>query len=222
MAAKCVSPIKALVMRLVKLDACGAPVTGAESAVVVADGFIQINPSPQYEDGVEFLQKKASGAFCVNQLDPPELKRVDLEIQWCVLDPDALVILTGERLLTTGSPVTGTGVVYGEGQITARFSLEVWQPVSGAAQCAPGGAQQYVYWAFPNVGNTKVSDWTFENGVFTFTTSSTTASASLLWGNGPGSDGPWIEQDIEEGDHFLHNVTTVAPPTASCGAVLLT
>ncbi len=220
--AVCVSPIKALVMRLVKLDACGVPVTGASSAVVVADGFIQINPSPQYEDGVEFLQKKANGTFCVNELDPPELKRVELEIQWCVLDPDALVIQTGERLLTTGDPVTGTGVAYGEGQITNRFSLEVWQPVSGAGACTPGGVQQYVYWAFPNVGNTKVNDWTFENGVFTYTTMSTTSRASILWGNGPGSAGPWIEQDIQEGEHFLHNVTTTAPPTSACGAALLT
>lgn len=222
MAATCVSPIKALVMRLVKLDACGAPVTGASSAQVVADGFIQINPSPQYEDGVEFLQKKANGSFCVNQLDPPELKRVDLEIQWCVIDPDALVIQTGERLLTTGTPATGTGVAYGEGQVTSRYSLEVWQPVSGSAACNSGGAQQYVYWAFPNVGNTKVGDWTFENGTFTYTTSSTTASASVLWGDGPGSAGPWISQNILAGEHFLHNVTTTPPPTASCGAVLLT
>ena len=222
MSALCVSPIKALVMRLVKLDACGAPITGESSAVVVADGFIQINPSPQYEDGVEFLQKKANGSFCVNELDPPELKRVELEIQWCVLDPDALVIQTGERLLTTGTPATGTGVAYGEGLITARYSLEVWQPVSGANACTPGGSQQYVYWAFPNVGNTRVNDWTFENGVFTYTTMSTTSRASVLWGDGPGSAGPWIESPIEEGEHFLHNVTTTAPPVSSCGAVLLT
>lgn len=218
----CVSPIKATVMRVIKLDACGAPVTGADSAVIVQDGFVSISPSPQYEEGVEFLQKKASGAFCVNQIDPPQLKRVDTEQIWCVLDPDILVLMTGERLLTTGDPITGTGVVYGEGEITAHFSLEVWQPVSGANACTPGGVQQYVYWAFPNMGNAQVGDWTFENGVFTFTINTTTFSASALWGTGPGSDGPWIEQAVQAGDHFLHNVTDVPPPTAACGAALLT
>lgn len=222
MPAKCVSAIKASVIRLVKLDACGAPVTGAESAVVVSDGFVSVSPSPQYEDGTEFLLKKANGGLCINEKDPRELKRVELEIIWCAIDPDAQVIITGERLLTNGTPATGTGVAFGEGPITTRFSLELWQPVAGSAACSPSGQQQYVYWAFMNVGNSQVSDFTFENGPFQFTTSSETSRASVLWGDGPGSAGPWIDQPVEEGEHFLFNITTTPPPTPSCGAVLLT
>lgn len=221
MAATCVSPIKATVMRLVKLDLCGNPVTGAESAEVVQNGFVSIAVSPQYEDGTEYLTKRADGTLCVNEKDPRELKRAELEITWCVLDPDALVIMTGEQLFTTGAPVTGTGVGFSEGQLTTRFSLEVWQPVTGPGACTPGGQQQYVYWAFPNVGNTQVSDFTFENGVFNFVTSSETSRIGPLWGDGPGSAGPWIEQNPVEGTHFLYNVTTTPPPAASCGAVAL-
>lgn len=221
MPAICITPIKASVMRLVSLDACGTPVSGSDSAVVVSDGFVSISPSPQYEDGTEYLSKKANGELCVNDLDPPALKRVDLEMVWCVLDPDALVLQTGERLLTDSGAVTGTGVAFGEGQITTRYSLEVWQPVSGVNACNSSGEQQFVYWAFPHVGNAKVGDFTFENGVFNFTISSTTFAASLLWGDGPGTAGPWIDQPVEAGDHYLYNVTTTAPPTSSCGAVAL-
>lgn len=221
MVATCVTPIKASVMRLVKLDACGTPVSGSSSAVVVSDGFVSISPSPQYEDGTEYLTKKANGELCVNDIDPPALKRVDLEMVWCVLDPDALVVQTGERLLTDSGEVTGTGVAFGEGQITTRYSLEVWQPVSGVNACNADGEQQYVYWAFPHVGNAKVGDFTFENGVFNFTISSNTFAASLLWGTGPGNAGPWIDQPVESGDHFLYNVTTTAPPASSCGAAAL-
>lgn len=220
MAAQCATPIKGIVMRLVKLDACGNPVTGASSAQVITDGFISITPSPQYEEGEVQQSRKASGAFCVNQKDEPELSRVQLAIQWCVLDPDAIVIITGERLLTTGG-VTGTGVAFGGGLITARYSLEVWQKVAGRAACDASGAQRYVYWAFPNVGNTIVNDFNFENAPLEFSTTSETDYAGPLWGDGPGSIGPWIEGVVQTDEQFLFNITTTAPPSPSCGAQLL-
>lgn len=220
MVAQCVSPIQARVARLIKLDVCGNPVTGASSAVVVTDGFVSIEPSPQYLDGEEHQQRKANGELCVYQKDPSELTRVDLTTNFCVLDPDALVVITGERLLTT-SDVTGTGVAYGEGQLTARHSLEVWQPVTGAGACDASGQQQYVYWAFFNAGNAKVQDFTFENAPFQFTTLVETKAVGPLWLSRSGA-ATWLGTNtIETGEHFLHNITTAAPPEATCGAVLL-
>lgn len=220
MVAQCVSPIQARVMRLIKLDTCGNPVTGASSSVVVSDGFVSIAPSPQYLDGEEHQQRKANGALCVYQKDPSELTRVDTTINWCVLDPDAIVVITGERLLTTNA-VTGTGVAFGEGQLTARFSLEVWQPIVGAAACSASGQQQYVYWAFMNEGNSKVQDFTFENAVFQFTTLSETKAAGPLWLSRSGA-ATWLGSNtVDTSEHFLYNITTAAPPTATCGAVLL-
>lgn len=220
MPTRCATPIKGLVARLVKVDACGNPVTGASSAVVVTKGFIQITPSPQYTEGEVQQQRLADGSFCVNEKDPPNLDRVQLSINWCVLDPDAIVIVTGERLLTA-SGVTGSGVAIGDGLVTARFSLEVWQKVSGRAACNSSGQQQYVYWAFPNVGNTMIQDFNFENAPLQLTTQHETDMAGPLWGDGPGSAGPWFESTALTDEHFLFNITTVAPPSPSCGAVLL-
>jgi hypothetical protein len=226
MVAFCASAIQARVMRMIKLDVCGNPVTGASSAVVVTDGFVSIEPSPQYLDGEEHQQRKANGALCLYAKDPSELTRVDLAIKWCVMDPDAIVIVTGERLLSTTA--TGTGVAFGEGQLTAHFSLEVWQPVVGAGACTASGLPQFIYWAFPNVTNTKVQQFTFENAPLQFATSSETQAAGLLWGDGPGSAGPWAPLtsgavfDNSQREHFLWNITSVAPPTSTCGAVLLT
>jgi len=221
MTAQCASAIQARVARLVKLDTCGNPVSGAGSAVVVTDGFISIAPSPQYLDGEEHQQRKASGALCVYKKDPSELTRVELTIQWCVMDPDAIVLITGERLLSNG--VTGTGVAFGEGQLTAHFSLEVWQAVVGANECDPNtGAQRYIYWAFMNVTNTKVNDWSFENDILQFETQSETMHAAATWGDGPGSAGPWFSGTAATDEHFLFNITTTVPPTPTCGAVLLT
>ena len=221
MTAKCVSAIQARVARLVKLDVCGNPVTGASSSQVVTDGFVSIQPAPQYLAGVEHSQRKASGALCVYKKDPNELTRVEVTINWCILDPDAIVIITGERLLSTST--TGTGVAFGEGQLTTHFSLEVWQPVAGAGECDTSGNQVYVYWAFPNLTNSQVSDFTFENGILQFTTKSETRAAGPQWGDGPGTVGPWLPAatTLATDEHFAFNITSTAPPVASCGATLL-
>lgn len=222
MATRCATPIKASVMRLIKLDACGVPVTGADSSVIVEDGWVSISYSPQYEDGEEFIRRTANGSLCVNQKDPDSFKRVDLEMTWCVLDPDAIVLMGGERLLTDSTETTGTGVVFGEGEELGHYSLEVWQPIAGAGSCTATGDQLFVYWAFLNVGNGRIGDATFENGTFDFVVSGSTFSASPVWGTGPGTAGPWIDQPVQAGDHYLFNITTEPPPTAACGAALLT
>src|ERR1700755_3038180 len=104
MAAICPSPLQGLVYRLVKLDTCGDPITGAGSVVV--SKFVKVAPTFEYEDGTEFLLKAADGTPCVNQKDDPFLKRVTTAVDLCNIDPDGIVIVTGEDLITTGSPVT--------------------------------------------------------------------------------------------------------------------
>lgn len=219
MPAQCATPIKARVARLVKLTDCGVPVSGSGSAVVVTKGWTQTNVTPEYEDGQEFLQLLVTGEPCVNQKDPSFLKRAGLETQWCVLDPDALVVITGDQLLLS-SAVTGTGVAFGEGLITARWSFEVWQPLAGVGACDASGNQRYVYWAFPNMGNAKVGNFSFANATFNFTTTGETMAMAPQWGLGPGNT-HWIEDTPNEGTHWLYNITTVAPPEPTCGAVLL-
>lgn len=222
MVARCVSVIKARVIRLVKVDECGVPITGTGSAVIVSKGFVSVEAEPDYEEGEEFTQRNANGDLCVNDKDPDSLKRVALTVNLCEIDPEMLQVATGERLLTTSDGVTGTGMAFGEGALSGRFSMELWQPVAGAGACDPSGNQQFVYWAFPNVGNGKITDFTFENAPFEFGFEAETKAASLLWGDGPGTGTSWIDQDVEEGDHFLFNITTVEPPVDACGKSTLT
>lgn len=217
MVAQCVSPIKAEVLRITRVDACGVPVTGESGAQVTTDGFISVANSPNYEEGQRFLQRKANGQPCVNQRDAGFFNWLQQTIALCTLDPDALVIATGERLITDGA--TGTGVAFGEGLLTARFSLETWQPVAGEGACTPGGLQRYVYWAFPNVGDAQITDFTFENDVFNFGWVDTTQRASPLWDLGD----PWLNDGgaFDATEHFAFNITTEPPPEPSCGAVAL-
>lgn len=228
MAGICASPIKGTHLRIVKLDECGTPVTGVNSLVVTTKGFIQVEMEPQYEEGTEFFERNADGEACVNQKDKPTLKRFGLTIDFCEVDPVASAFVLTARLLDTASPaVTGTGWAMAEGEPDNRFSLEVWQRVAGANACNALGQQNYIYLAWPNVGNTMVNAYTIANERSTLSFTAETQAASNLWGNGPGSGTSWLPvgRSINEDgslEHWVWNISPNPPPEADCGPTTLT
>lgn len=220
----CAAPIKGTMMRMVKVDACGVPVTGASSLVVVTKGFVQVEMEPQYEDGEEFFERIADGTACVNEKDDPILKRIQNTIQYCEIDPIMAAYIASMRLLdVTEPPVTGTGFAMSEGAPTNRYSLEVWQRVAGSGACDASGVQRYIYNAWPNLGATQVGTYTIENGRSTLEITSETKAPSTLWGDGPGTGTSWLPvgETVSALDHWLWNITTNAPPTALCGSSTL-
>jgi hypothetical protein len=225
MAALCAAPIKGTVMRMVKVDVCGVPVTGAGALTVVSKSFVQVQMSPQYEDGTEFFERTADGTLCVNQKDAPTLKRMQLTVDFCSVDPDAISYILSARELVTTAPVSGYGFALSEGTPTNKFSLEVWQQVAGSGACDASGAQRYVYNAWPHVGNGRLGNYTIENARSTMEFQAETFAASTLWVDGPGTL-TWlpagVANNIQGTEHWLWNITTVAPPTAFCGATTLT
>lgn len=218
MTALCASAFKGKVARVITLDTCGNPVTGASSSVI-STGFISVKFTPQYEDGTEYTEKDANGVLCVNELGDSQLKYFEVEAKFCVLNPDISVVIGGGRLLS--SSATGVGAAFGSNSSPAHFSIEVWQDVSGTAACDASGNPQYVYWVATHCFDGKLSDYTVEDGVSSFTVTAKTKSVGPQWGTGPGSDGPWLAEALVSGDHLAWNITSTAPPTATCGAVVL-
>ncbi len=224
----CATPIKGTALRIVKLDACGNPVTGASSLVIVTKSFVQVQMEPQYEDGVEFFERTADGSICVNQKDDPALKRFNLTIDFCEVNVSGVAFVTSARELTLGAPTTGYGFAVSEGNPTNRFSLEVWQQVAGSGACDASGAQRYIYNAWPNVGAAKFGNYTIENGRSTLQITAETRAASATaitgWLDGPGTGTSWLPAGItaSSSEHWLWNITTTAPPTAQCSPLTLT
>lgn len=218
--ASAATPIKGTHFRIVKLDACGNPVTGTGSLVVVSKGFVSVQMEPQYEDGEEFFERTADGTPCVNQKDDPVLKRMQLQIEFCEINTTGVAYLASARELTANAAgVTGTGFAFSEGSPTNRYSLEVWQKVAGSGACDPSGAQRYIYNAWPNVGASKIGTYSIENGRSTLQVTSETMAASTTatigWLDGPGSGQGYLPTNevAHAGDHWLWNITTTAPPT---------
>ncbi len=229
--ASCATPIKGTVYRLVKLDVCGNPVTGASSLVIVSKGFVQVQMDPQYEDGVEFFERTADGTPCVNQKDDPVLKRMQLTMDFCEVNTTGASWMMSARELAVTN--TGYGFAVAEGISSNRFSLEVWQQVAGAGACDPSGLQRYIYHAWPNCGAAKIGGYTVENQKATLQIMSETRAAStstIGWLDGPGSGTSWLPTGTvnQAGggtgilDHWLWNITTTAPPVAQCNPYTLT
>jgi len=212
-------------MRIVQLDVCGNPVTGASSHVIVA-AFSQVAMAPQYEDGTEFFEKTADGLICVNQKDPPILKRMALTVDLCSVDPDMTPYVLSARELVTSGPVSGYGFGLSEGPSTAHYSMEVWQRVAGAGACSAGGIQQYIYNAWPHCYNTQVGSYNISNDKSTMQFICDTAAAGPLWLDGPGTGTSYLPATGTTSalttEHWLWNITTTTPPVPSCGSALLT
>jgi len=219
MTTQCATPIKAQVARFTRDDECGVPITGALSAQVTSDSFTQIENALNYEEGQRYLLRKANGEPCVNQRDPGFFNWIEQTVTLCTLDPDLIAMVTGEDLVTDSNDSVGTTL--GEGLLTARFSLEVWQPMAGEGACDPSGLQLYVYWAFPNNGDAQIQNFTFQNDTFTIGYRSTSRRASSLWDLGDDwlADNPTAQWS--PGRHAAWAISAVAPPVADCGAVLI-
>jgi hypothetical protein len=224
MASVCAAPIKGVAMRIVQLDVCGNPVTGVGSHVIINNLWTQVQMTPQYEAGTDFFERTADGLIGVNQIDPPILKRMNLQVDMMSVDPDMMPYVISARELVTSAPVSGYGFGLSEGPSSAHFSVEVWQRVAGAGACSPGGLAQYIYHAWPHCYNGQIQTYTIGNARSNFQWQCDTAAASAQWLSGPGTT-KWMPTTgtttVLTTEHWIYNLTTVAPPTAACGFQIL-
>jgi hypothetical protein len=214
MVADCIAPIQGTRARIMRLDSCGAPVTGAGSLIVI-DGFVNAAVSPQYEDGTVYQKKKADGSNCVNRRAPDNFLRDQITFEFCSIDPDAVVITTGATLVSSGS--TGTGFWVKEGAMTARWSLELWQ--ADSLTCT-GASPRFAYWAWPHLAAARLNDMTIEDNTLVWSVTANTEQANLTW-NVPGTAKPMTLPPPALA-HRGFNINTVpVPAVTGCGAASL-
>jgi hypothetical protein len=206
--------VKAKVIRLTKVDECGEVIYGVCSTIV-SDGFISIQSSPELEEGEEFTQKNAWGDLCVNDKDADRLKRFNLTIELCQVDPALLSFFIGSDTIESGGEVIGAQV--GENVAEDGFSLEAWTKVAGGA-CGTAGA--WIYWLWPWVTNGSLGDFTLENGPLTMTVNANTLGAPASYGQGP-YEPPGLMVPVNEGRHLAFNQTTTQPPDVTDGCAEL-
>lgn len=230
MATICSSLARGKMMRITKLDACGAVVESATSTLVTKS-FVSVTVTPNYLDAEEISQADANGDLCVDDRSDPALRWLDLEIVICTIDPSMINLITGDPLVlddATPTPNTVGFRIDGDLSGSASFALELWSGVTGQA-CNAAGFPAYGYWLFPWVKDAQWGEWVIENGALTITFTARSVFDSA-WGVGPYD----IRRDaaapatleplltpIGAAQPVHYQVTTAPLPTPGCGAVAL-
>lgn len=225
----CVSMARASTMRLTRLDECGTAVEGVCSTLVTG-GFVSVTDTPNYTDPEEITQANANGDLCVDDQSDPALRWLDLAIQMCITDPDAISIITGDPVVTDDA-VSASNIGYRiDAGLTAsgNFALELWSNIPNQT-CPASGFKQYGYWLYPWVRQATWGETVIGNNALILNFAARTQAGSA-WGVGPYD----IRRDatvpatleplftaIGDDQHKHFQMTTLAPPTAVCGCTEL-
>jgi len=220
MATKMLNSLKGRVIRVTRLDACGAPVVGACSSIVT-EGFISVEFAPEIEAGEEYTQKNAWGDFCISEKDYDRTKWVNVNLSLCEINPDLLDVIGGANPILDASGTDTIGASFGQdGQLEA-FAIEVWTKQAGGA--CDGGTSEWGYFVAPYCTNGSIAgSVTIENGVMALDMTGQAQPATDDWGVGPYGDNPLLTVDgFPEGDIWAVVRTTVQPPadTDGCAAI---
>lgn len=221
MATRCFASVKGLMMRVTRLDACGAPVAPPCNAVV-SKGFVTIGVSANVEDGETYQLKLADGSYAINDQDFPTITNFGLEMTFAQVDPDIFEMTAGAQVLTDYAG-DNVGVAFDDTPQDQIFSLEVWTKVPGNA--CESGQQEGIYWLLPQVVNVVVGDFSIENSLANFSIRSQTRTGNG-WGVGiydvvpiniGNTPGP-LDDPVPVNVHLLGRRTTIAPPSGElCG-----
>ena len=216
MATSIMKSIKGKVVRLTRLDDCGAVVVGS-CTTLVSECFISVGYADEIEAGDQFYVKNAWGAPCINDKDPDLTKWVNVSITFAEINPDALDIITSGTPVISGSDTIGMSFS-GEQNYNA-FALEVWTKNTGSTAACNAGTPEWGYFVVPFIKNGRVNgDITIENGAMTLGITGQGFAAPSTWGVGPYDLNPFVET-FPTGDLYGMVVTTVQPPSDTNGCI---
>lgn len=223
----CYSMIRGRVMRVTKLDACGAKVLGPTSTAI-SDGFVSVALAAQTDDGTTISVTNAAGNVCILDEPAPQFTGYEVTIEFCGVNPDLYSLITGQSVVFGSDGVTGKGFRMNTGvdADNTSFALEVWSNVPSSA--CQGGAVAYGYMLLPYVRGGIIGDFTVANDAVTFTLTGARTKDGTAWGVGPynvqdgiaGVAGPLLVAAATL-DHLIVFLTTIAPPASICGATQL-
>jgi len=169
--------IRGRVLRVTKLDACGAKVLGPDSTVT-SKGFITVGLSPQFDEGTTISVTNAAGEQCILDEPSPLFTGYDTEVNFCGVNPDLIHLMTGQAVVyDRQSTPQGVGFRTNSKVDTNSFgfALEVWSSVPAGACVAC--KTSYGYFLVPFLSGGSIGDISIGNDAVTFTLTGAKQSA---------------------------------------------
>jgi hypothetical protein len=186
--------LQCVAIRVTALDFGGNPAPG--NPMYVSDQLVKIDFNPDIESGQEISNRGASGNLCVVYRTPDLMKRLAIELELCVPDPELEVLLSGGRVYYDETdPLKVNGFEYPRLMTDPTpngVSVEAWTRyiVDGAQP----DAQPYMRWVFPRMylhkGNRTI-DINSMASVF-----SGYAIENAAWDDGPVDDWPYGSEPV--------------------------
>jgi hypothetical protein len=201
--------LQCVAIRVTALNADGTPAPGND--MYVSDQLVKIDFNPDMEAGQEISNRGASGNLCVVYRTPDLMKRLTIELELCVPDPELEVLLSGGEVFYDSTDVTDVlGFKYPalmKDPTPNGISVEAFTRYVVDGYQSPD--QPYMWWVFPRMylrkGNRTIDVNAMANVYDGF------AGENPAWDGGPMGD--W-EQDS---DSVVQAVFTDTIPTAKLG-----
>jgi hypothetical protein len=208
------------VVRVTRVDECGAPVEGSDNAFV-DECWASVAMAPNVEAGTDISFKAMNGRQCGFKRGCPTFNGFDLTGGFFSASPELIDILTGNSVY---NDFNGDPIGWDDCQVACNtgFALEIWQNVIGE-ECAEDTTGQWFYWLLPWVTNGVLGDVTVNAEGVTFSLTGNTRAGGG-WSLGPwdvqaadaeNTPGPLLEV-IGSECHRRGFVSTIEPPTAAC------
>jgi hypothetical protein len=180
--------IKAAVVRVAKLSASCAPISGANNGAV-SKAVVQLQAQAQYETGTEYTQKNGLGDILFSVKDSDKLKNLTLNLEIATRDFELIALMTGATPIVSGSYTAGLARRGTSQSAPNPVSLEVWTKVaSGTGTCVTGSGQWFRT-VYPKVEWT-LGDTDYGASIATYRMTGV-AEGNPNWGaSGPFSDFP--------------------------------
>ena len=168
------------VVRVTRVDNCGAPVEGPNAFISECVASVSMNPNIDEQDDV--IYRAANGSLCGVKRGCPSLLGYDLEFNFFQVSPELTDVLTGSPIVldNLGDPVGNDSCSI---LCQGGFALEFWTELIGQ-NCTETGAQKYLYTLLPWVTNAYISDLEIGSEQVTFQLLGSTRAGGQ-WGTGP-------------------------------------
>lgn len=215
------TPVRGRVMRVTSLDRCGRVKPGPCTSIS-SEGFVSVGATPRTTEPEEISVTNAAGKKCMSDIPEPKFEGWTLTVSFCDVNPELYAKLTGQPVeYDANGDAVGFRTNSDVDTSLKAFALEVWNDVPGEV-CDDNaeGVWGYNLWAFVKGGS--FGDFTIENNAVTFSMAGAQTKVGGQWAEGPydvvldESDQPApLAVPWSTGDHFLHRLTSVAPPEPS-------
>lgn len=207
----CGASVYVCAARVAVLDQSGVPSPGAGN-LYATDSIVRLELSPVYYQPPEIEVPNGCGNLCVTFKPLPVLKRWDLVMELCNIDPELEHMVVGGELFTAGGfSVGASSPAVGVASNINGVSVEAWSKhiVNGDVD----DIYPYIHWVFPRTkwtpDRTALSQAHLPRLFNGFT------SENPNWFNGPANDWTYAS------DRSYAWAFTNSIPSTTCGATAL-